>query len=94
VTDFARALGADDVARRLAGAVERRYLSGASDSANTTDRIVAEGLAEGIFDLAVSYTSDVVTDPQAAVADGLHARRGRAGDAQTRCALAAGDVHR
>ena len=72
VADFARALRTDKVARRLLGPVERRYLSGASDSADTTDRIVAEGLADGIFGLAVSFTSDVVTDPQAAVADGTY----------------------
>jgi hypothetical protein len=70
VVDFARALESDKVATRLLGAVERRYLSGASDSADTTDRIVAEGGAEGIFDLAVPLTSDVFTDPQAALSDG------------------------
>jgi Alpha/beta hydrolase domain len=69
VLDFARALGSDKVAQSLLGIVERRYLSGVSDSGNTTDRIVAEGLAESAFDLVVSFTSDVFTDPQAAVAD-------------------------
>ena len=72
VTDFARALGTDKVARRLLGPVRRRHLTGASDSASTTDRIVAAGLAEGIFGLEVAYTSDAVTDPQEAVADGTY----------------------
>src|SRR5829696_1914062 len=72
VADFARALASDKVAQQLLGAVERRYLAGVSDSGDTTDRIVAAGVAEGIFDLAMSLTSDVFTDPQAAVADGTY----------------------
>ena len=57
VVDFARALRSDPVARALIGPAARRYLAGFSDSAEPVKRIVASGLAEDVFDLAVPITT-------------------------------------
>jgi hypothetical protein len=71
-TDFGRALGTDKVARQLLGAIDHRYLAGVSDSGDATDRIVVEGLAEGVFELAAPFTTDVFTDPQTALVNGTY----------------------
>jgi Alpha/beta hydrolase domain len=74
IVDFARALGSDRVARRLLGSVDRRYLTGVSDSSETVKRIVDSGLADGLFDLVLLITSptDQPFDPQDALAAGRY----------------------
>ena len=72
VVDFARALRSDRVARALIGPATRRYLAGFSDSADPVKRIVASGLGEGVFDLAVPITTGGEDDPQASIAAGKY----------------------
>jgi hypothetical protein len=72
IVDFARALGNDRVALRLLGSVERRYLSGASDSSEAVKRIIDSGLADGLFELALPITTDQPFDPQVAIAAGRY----------------------
>jgi hypothetical protein len=72
IVDFARALGNDRVALRLLGSVERRYLTGASDSSETVKRIIDSGLADGLFELALPITTDQPFDPQVAIAAGRY----------------------
>jgi hypothetical protein len=72
VVDFARALRSDPVARALIGPAARRYLAGFSDSADPVKRIVASGLAEDVFDLAVPITTGSEYDPQASIAAGKY----------------------
>jgi Alpha/beta hydrolase domain len=72
VVDFARALGRDRVARRLLGAVDRRYLAGWSDSSEAVKRIVDSGRADGVFGLALPITTDQPFDPQVALAAGRY----------------------
>jgi hypothetical protein len=72
VVDFARALASDQVARALMGPVKQRYLAGFSESADPVKRIVASGLAEDIFDLAVPITTGSENDPQASIAAGKY----------------------
>jgi hypothetical protein len=72
VVDFARALRSDPVARTLIGPAARRYLAGFSDSADPVKRIVASGLAEDVFDLAVPITTGSEHDPQASIAAGKY----------------------
>jgi hypothetical protein len=72
VVDFARALRDDPLARALMGPVGRRYLAGFSDSADPVKRIVASGLAEDVFDLAVPITTGSEDDPQASIAAGKY----------------------
>ena len=94
LVDFARALRTDKVARQLLGAVDRRYLGGVSDAADTADRIVSEGRAQGIFDLVLSLTSDVLTDPQAALADGTYTGKVIAVQSELESSLARDDEDR
>ena len=70
VVDFARALRSDPVARAITGPAARRYLAGFSDSADPVKRIVASGLAEDVFDLALPITTGSEDDPQASIAAG------------------------
>ena len=72
IVDFARALGNDRVARRLLGSVDRRYLTGVSDSSETVKRIVDSGLADSLFELAFPITTDQPFDPQVALASGRY----------------------
>jgi hypothetical protein len=72
VVDFARALRSDPVARLLMGVAARRYLGGFSDSADPVKRIVASGLAEDVFDLALPITTGSENDPQASIKDGKY----------------------
>ena len=71
VVDFARALAADPVARRMLGHVERRYLAGFSDSANPVLRLVTSGRAARVFDLTLPFTTEGI-DPQPALSAGLY----------------------
>ena len=72
VVDFARALRSDPLARALMGPVTRCYLAGFSDSADPVKRIVASGLAEDVFDLAVPITTGNEHDPQKSIAAGYY----------------------
>ena len=72
IVDFARALRSDPVARTLMGPAARRYLAGFSDSAEPVKRIVASGLAEDVFDLAVPITTGGEDDLQASIATGKY----------------------
>lgn len=70
VADFGRALESDPRAIGMLGRVERRYVTGVSDSSDPVLRLVASGHAGGVFELAVAITAEG-HDPQAALADGL-----------------------
>ncbi len=72
VVDFARALRSDPLARALMGPVARCYLAGFSDSSMPVKRIVASGLAENVFDLAVPIVTGSADDPQASIAAGKY----------------------
>lgn len=72
VVDFARALRSDPIARVIIGPATRRYLAGFSDSADPVKRIVASGLAEQVFDLAVPITTGSEDDPQVSIAAGKY----------------------
>jgi len=67
IVDFARALRSDPLARALIGPAApdgRRYLAGFSDSSDPVKRIVASGLAEGVFDLVVPIITWDMDNPQ------------------------------
>lgn len=73
VVEFARALRSDPIALAFMGSAARRYyLAGFSDSAEPVKRIVASGLAEGVFDLAVPITTEGENDPQASITAGKY----------------------
>src|SRR5215218_4707621 len=75
IVDFARALRSDPLARALIGPAApaaRRYLAGFSDSAEPVKRIVASGLAEGVFDMALPITTEGENDPQASITAGKY----------------------
>ena len=78
IADFARALAVDPGARLLLGPVERRYLTGFSDSSDPVLRLVASGRAAGVFDFVLPITanrgvpSTEGIDPQAAIAAGAY----------------------
>ncbi|MDF2703692.1 MAG: hypothetical protein K0S10_2638, partial [Rubrobacteraceae bacterium] len=63
IVDFARALRSD-TARALIGPAARRYLAGFSDSSDPVKRIVASGLAEGVFDMVVPIITWDMDNPQ------------------------------
>jgi len=71
IVDFARALRSDP-AVALIGPAARRYLAGFSDSAEPVKRIVASGLAEDIFDMALPITTGSENDPQASIREGKY----------------------
>ena len=73
VVEFARALRSDPIALALMGSAARRYyLAGFSDSAEPVKRIVASGLAEGVFDMALPITTEGENDPQASITAGKY----------------------
>ena len=69
IVDFARALSKDPEARSVLGRVDRRYLTGYSNSSPLVMRLVTSGRADGVFDFVFPFTTE--GDPQAALADGL-----------------------
>ena len=71
IVDFARALRSDP-AIALIGPAARRYLAGFSDAAEPVKRIVASGLAEGVFDLALPITTGSENDPQVSIREGKY----------------------
>jgi Alpha/beta hydrolase domain len=72
IVDFASALSSDLVALALIGPVARRYLAGFSDSAEPVKRIVASGLAEDVFDMALPITTGSENDPQVSLGEGKY----------------------
>jgi hypothetical protein len=70
IAEFASALARDSRARQMLGRVDRRYLTGFSDSSDPVLRLVSSGRAAGVFDLVVPFTAPA-HDPQTALAAGL-----------------------
>jgi hypothetical protein len=71
IVDFARALLVDPEARSMLGRVDRRYVTGFSDSSVPVLRMVMSGQAKGVFDLAFPFTAEGM-DPQTALTDGRY----------------------
>jgi hypothetical protein len=74
IIDFARALTSDAEAVSMLGPVERRYVTGFSDSSVPVLRMAESGLATGVFDLSIPFTADDRdgVDPQQLLADGRY----------------------
>jgi hypothetical protein len=71
IVDFARAVATDRNAKSIVGRVDRRYITGFSDSSDPVLRLVASGRAAGVFDLAMPFTAEG-HDPQDALAAGRY----------------------
>jgi hypothetical protein len=71
IVDFARTLGVDPIAQRILGRVDRRYLTGFSDSSVPILRLITSGLAARVFDFALPFTTGGF-DPQTAITNGLY----------------------
>jgi hypothetical protein len=71
IVDFARALAVDPVASQILGRVERRYVTGFSDSSDPVLRLVTSGRAAGVFDFALPFVA-AGYDPQTALAAGRY----------------------
>ncbi|MEU8104310.1 alpha/beta hydrolase domain-containing protein [Nonomuraea muscovyensis] len=71
VTEFARALSRDPVARRILGEAARKYVTGFSDSSVPVLDLVTSGRARGVFDLALPFTTEGA-DPQPALLAGRY----------------------
>lgn len=69
VTEFARALSRDPVARKTLGELGRTYATGFSDSSVPVLDLVTSGRARGVFDLALPFTTEGA-DPQPALLAG------------------------
>jgi len=72
IVDFARALAVDPNARSMIGRVDRRYLTGFSDSSDPVLRLVTSGRAAGVFDFVLPFLAQAKYDPQAALAAGRY----------------------
>jgi hypothetical protein len=72
IADFGRALLIDPNAASMIGPIQRRYMTGVSDSADPVLRLVTSGRAAGVFDFALPLTT-VKHEPQPALAAGLFA---------------------
>jgi hypothetical protein len=70
IVDFARALLVDPNAVKMIGPVQRRYMTGFSDSSDPVLRLVTSGLAAGVFDFALPIIASK-HEPQPALAAGL-----------------------
>jgi hypothetical protein len=71
IVDFARALVVDHNAASMVGPVQRRYMTGFSDSADPVLRLVTSGRAADVFDFALPFIT-VRHEPQPALAAGLY----------------------
>lgn len=71
IVDFARALASHGNAQQMLGRVDRRYLTGVSDSSDPVLRLITSGRAAGVFDFALPFTVSPY-DPQTALAAGLY----------------------
>ncbi len=80
ISDFARALMIDPVAKQILGRVDRRYLTGFSDTSDPVLRLVTSGRANRVFDLVFPYTATTTgpndpwdgPNPQTALTDGRY----------------------
>ena len=70
IVDFARALLVDPNAVKMIGPVQRRYMTGFSDSSDPVLRLVTSGRAVGVFDFALPFIASK-HEPQPALAAGL-----------------------
>jgi hypothetical protein len=70
ISEFALALKRDPIALKILGEIDRRYLTGFSDSSNPVLRLLTSGRADGIFNFALPFTA-FGQDPQAALTSGL-----------------------
>ena len=70
IVDFARALAVDGNAQSMIGRVDRRYLTGLSDTSRTVLRLITSGRAAGVFDFALPFLAWPGYDPQTALAAG------------------------
>jgi hypothetical protein len=73
IVDFARALVFDPVAMQMLGRVDRRYITGFSDSSSPVTRLIMSGMATSVFDFALPFTTFPETDPQEAIMAGVYA---------------------
>src|SRR5262245_48361235 len=71
IVDFARALAVDPIAASMVGPVQRRYMTGFSDSSDPVLRLVASGRAAGVFDFALPFIA-ARHEPQPALVAGLY----------------------
>jgi Alpha/beta hydrolase domain len=71
IVDFARALVVDLNATSMVGPVQRRYMTGFSDSSDPVLRLVTSGRAADVFDFALPFIA-VRHEPQPALAAGLY----------------------
>ena len=71
IVDFARALAIDPNAASMVGPVQRRYMTGFSDSSDPVLRLVTSGRAADVFDFALPFIA-VRHEPQPALAAGLY----------------------
>ena len=71
IVDFARALAVDPNAASMVGPVQRRYMTGFSDSSDPVLRLVTSGRAADVFDFALPFIA-VRHEPQPALAAGLY----------------------
>jgi len=71
IVDFARALAVDPNAASMVGPVQRRYMTGFSDSSDPVLRLVTSGRAADVFDFALPFIA-VRHAPQPALAAGLY----------------------
>src|SRR5262245_61783900 len=71
IVDFARALAVDGNAQKMLGPVQRRYMTGFSDSSDAVLRLITSGRAAGVFDFALPFLA-VRHEPQAAIAAGSY----------------------
>ena len=72
VVDFTRALAVDRNAQAMIGRVDRRNLTGFSDTSDPVLRLVTSGRAAGVFDFVLPFLAQAKYDPQAALAAGLY----------------------
>ncbi|MGG1676666.1 alpha/beta hydrolase domain-containing protein [Neobacillus sp. NRS-1170] len=70
ISEFAKALKIDPIARRILGDIEQRYITGFSDSSHPVLRLIADEHAKGVFDFALPFIASG-HDPQAAISGGL-----------------------
>jgi hypothetical protein len=70
IADFGRALAGDSTAQRIIGRVDRRYITGFSESSEPVLRLITSGKAAGVFDFALPFTAEG-HEPQDALAAGL-----------------------
>ena len=71
ISEFAKALKTDRIARRILGNIERRYITGLSTSSFPVLRLIAKELARGVFDFALPFLASG-HDSQTDIAQGKY----------------------